>query len=67
MDKSGNRREETAYVNDVTLTAQVLFKPSSGGGSPKLRTNHKVVIGGKTTEKSLSLKEPELDGGPDLF
>lgn len=60
-DKAGNPHTESAYVNDVTLTAQVLFKPSSGGKSLDVKSKHTVVIGGKTTEKSLTSREGQVD------
>lgn len=60
-DKAGNRHTETSYVNDVPLTAQVLFNPTSISRSLSLKSNHKVVIGGKTTEKSLNSREGQVD------
>lgn len=64
-DKAGNPHTTASYVNDVTLTAQVLFEPSSGGKSLSVRSKHTVVVGGRTTEVSLIDRMPELDGGPD--
>lgn len=60
-DKVGNRHTETSYVNDVPFTAQALFNPTSISRSLSLKSNHKVVIGGKTTEKSLNTREGEVD------
>ena len=64
-DENGKNQKKTSSVNDVTLTAQVLFGLPSGGESINIQSKHTVLIGGKTTEVNLTDRMGELADGPD--
>lgn len=60
-DEEGRNHTVRSNVNDVTLTAQVLFDLPPKCKSQIVQSNHKVVIGGRTTEKSLRTRVGEVD------